>query len=186
MNEGAAFDSAAAREPAVLWITISFANHRVFDFPNTMAASLLGVFVSGGATMKNPVDLHIGQCVRHRRWLQGMTQQQLGQAIGIRFQQVQKYESGGNRISAAMLWRIAHALDVGVSFFFSGLDDPTRSLLVDGCGEEALQQKETMDLVRAYYAMEEGPRRRLLELIKTVSQQGSRDNKEADQTVYTL
>jgi transcriptional regulator with XRE-family HTH domain len=57
--------------------------------------------------MKNPTDIHIGQRVRHRRWLLGMTQQDLAECVGIRFQQVQKYESGANRISAARLWSIA-------------------------------------------------------------------------------
>jgi transcriptional regulator with XRE-family HTH domain len=74
-----------------------------------------------GRLVKNPVDLHIGQRVRHRRWLLGMTQQQLAQAVGIRFQQIQKYESGANRISASRLWDLARALDMPISFFFEGL-----------------------------------------------------------------
>lgn len=117
--------------------------------------------------MKNPVDLHIGQRVRHRRWLLGMTQQQLAQAVGIRFQQIQKYESGANRISASRLWDLARALDMPVSFFFEGLagDKDAAHAADDGL----LQNKETMDLVRAYYGLDEGPRRRLLELAKALS-----------------
>jgi transcriptional regulator with XRE-family HTH domain len=119
--------------------------------------------------VKNPVDLHIGQRVRHRRWLLGMTQQQLAQSVGIRFQQIQKYESGANRVSASRLWDLAQALDIPVSFFFEGLNS---KLEVNGDGNvEAgvLQNKETMDLIRAYYGLDEGPRRRLLDLAKALS-----------------
>jgi transcriptional regulator with XRE-family HTH domain len=113
--------------------------------------------------MKNPVDLHIGQRVRHRRWLTGMTQQNLAEAIGIRFQQVQKYESGANRISAARLWEIAGALGVPVSFFYGGMDG-ARGEGVD----DPMDAKETFELVRAYYAIANGPRRELLGLIQAL------------------
>lgn len=124
--------------------------------------------------MKNPVDLHIGQRVRHRRWLLGMTQQQLAQSVGIRFQQIQKYESGANRVSASRLWDLAQALDIPVSFFFEGLTDSHVEMNGNGNGHgnvEAgvLQNKETMDLIRAYYGLDEGPRRRLLDLAKALS-----------------
>ena len=120
--------------------------------------------------MKNPVDLHIGQRVRHRRWLLGMTQQQLAQSVGIRFQQIQKYESGANRVSASRLWDLAQALDIPVSFFFEGLANAGK-LEANGENVEAgvLQNKETMDLIRAYYGLDEGPRRRLLDLAKALS-----------------
>jgi transcriptional regulator with XRE-family HTH domain len=119
--------------------------------------------------VKNPVDLHIGQRVRHRRWLLGMTQQQLAQSVGIRFQQIQKYESGANRISASRLWDLARALEMPVSFFFDGLAD-SKDKTAEGNGDDGLlQNKETMDLIRAYYGLDEGPRRRLLELAKALS-----------------
>ena len=73
--------------------------------------------------MKHPVDVHVGKRVRHRRWMVGMTQQQLGDIVGIKFQQIQKYETGMNRISASRLWDIAQALDVSISFFFEGFDE---------------------------------------------------------------
>lgn len=120
--------------------------------------------------MKNPVDLHIGQRVRHRRWLLGMTQQQLAQSVGIRFQQIQKYESGANRVSASRLWDLAQALDIPVSFFFEGLTNGAIDMNGDGNVEAGvLQNKETMDLIRAYYGLDEGPRRRLLDLAKALS-----------------
>lgn len=127
----------------------------------------------GEDTLKNPVDLHIGQRVRHRRWLLGMTQQQLAQSVGIRFQQIQKYESGANRVSASRLWDLAKALDIPVSFFFEGLhgtDGAAEAASADGNVEAGvLQNKETMDLIRAYYGLDEGPRRRLLDLAKALS-----------------
>jgi transcriptional regulator with XRE-family HTH domain len=123
----------------------------------------------GGASMKNPIDLHIGQRLRHRRWLRGMTQQDLAQAIGVRFQQIQKYESGANRISASRLWDLACALTVPVSFFYVGLGEANQSTENQSVEDGAFQQKETTDLVRAYYAMPEGPRRRLFELAQAVS-----------------
>jgi len=79
--------------------------------------------------VKNPVDLHIGQRVRHRRWLLGMTQQQLALAVGIRFQQIQKYESGANRISASRLWDLARALERSRSFTGWTMDAHTSDLL---------------------------------------------------------
>ena len=119
--------------------------------------------------MKNPVDLHIGQRVRHRRWLLGMTQQQLAQSVGIRFQQIQKYESGANRVSASRLWDLSQALDIPVSFFFEGLVGKIEANGDGSVEAGVLQNKETMDLIRAYYGLDEGPRRRLLDLAKALS-----------------
>ena len=100
-----------------------------------------------------------------------MTQQQLAQAVGIRFQQIQKYESGANRISASRLWDLSRALDMPVSFFFDGLAQGKEGASGD---DGLLQNKETMDLIRAYYGLDEGPRRRLLELAKALSGSESR------------
>lgn len=70
----------------------------------------------------HPVDAHVGQGVRSRRVLRGMTQSVLAEQIGLTFQQLQKYESGANRISASRLWEIAQILDVPVASFFDGLE----------------------------------------------------------------
>ena len=72
--------------------------------------------------MAHPVDVHVGKRIRHRRWLVGMTQQQLAEKVGIKFQQIQKYETGANRVSASRLWDIADSLEVPVSFFFEGIE----------------------------------------------------------------
>jgi transcriptional regulator with XRE-family HTH domain len=71
--------------------------------------------------MSDEIDIHLGKRMRRRRRLLGLTQQQLADACGVRFQQIQKYECGANRVSAARLWRIAGALDVPVGYFFEGL-----------------------------------------------------------------
>jgi transcriptional regulator with XRE-family HTH domain len=118
--------------------------------------------------MPHPVDLHVGQRLRHRRWMAGMTQQQLANAVGIKFQQIQKYESGANRISASRLWDLSRALSVPVSFFFEGLDQSVQTG-DDAIAADLLSEKETIDLVRAYYGLGEGPRRRLLDLAKALS-----------------
>ncbi len=119
---------------------------------------------------KHPVDLHVGKRLRHRRWMIGMTQQQLANAVGIKFQQIQKYESGANRISASRLYDLSVALDVDVSFFFEGLGEDAEAPAHAGLNPELFTDKETLELVRAYYAMDEMPRRRLLELTKALSQ----------------
>jgi transcriptional regulator with XRE-family HTH domain len=117
--------------------------------------------------MKNPVDVHIGQRLRHRRWLAGMTQQNLAEAVGIRFQQIQKYESGANRISAARLWILANALGVPVSYFYGGMHD--QRVPEENGQEGPLDSKETFEFLRAYYGMPEPARRRLLALTHALS-----------------
>ena len=74
---------------------------------------------------KHPVDIYVGKRVRHRRWMVAMSQQQLAEKVGIKFQQIQKYETGMNRISASRLWEIAAALRVDVQYFFDGMDAKT-------------------------------------------------------------
>ena len=73
--------------------------------------------------MPAEIDLHLGRRLRRRRRLLGLTQQQLGDRIGIRFQQIQKYECGANRISAARLWELAEALAAPISYFYDGLEE---------------------------------------------------------------
>ena len=115
--------------------------------------------------MPHPVDVHVGKRIRHRRWLTGMTQQQLAETVGIKFQQIQKYETGANRVSASRLWDIAKALEVDVAFFFEGLSsNGGTSLPVD-----IVADKEALDLVRSYYAIPETQRKRLFDLARVLS-----------------
>jgi transcriptional regulator with XRE-family HTH domain len=98
-----------------------------------------------------------------------MTQQQLAQAVGIRFQQVQKYESGANRVSASRLWDLARALNAPVTFFFDGLDakdvNPSAKSFAG-----AVEDKDTHDMLRAYLGLSDGPRRRLLDLAMAMNE----------------
>ena len=116
--------------------------------------------------MKHNVDVHVGKRIRHRRWMIGMTQQQLAEKVGIKFQQIQKYETGMNRVSASRLWDIAQAVEVPVSFFFEGLDKGHVAEAVEG---DILADKEALQLVRAYYAMPEAQRRQIFELARVLS-----------------
>ena len=116
--------------------------------------------------MKHEVDVHVGTRIRHLRWLIGMTQQQLADQVGIKFQQIQKYETGANRVSASRLWDIARALDVPISFFFEGLADGRADAGVD---DDILANKEALQLIRAYYAMPEAQRRQIFELARVLS-----------------
>jgi transcriptional regulator with XRE-family HTH domain len=112
------------------------------------------------------VDVHVGGRVRQRRQGLGLSQEQLGAAIGLTFQQVQKYECGANRIGASRLFDIAGALGVPISFFFEGL--------LDGADLESgrFNSREMRDLVGAYQRINDRTvRKRLLEMAKTLSRQ---------------
>lgn len=123
--------------------------------------------------MATEIDLHLGKRLRRRRRLLGLTQQQLANAVGIRFQQIQKYECGANRISAGRLWELANALEAPISYFYEGLNE-TRGLLSVPANEsaEVFTRKETHDLIQAYYRLSERPRRRLLDLAKSLNGDG--------------
>lgn len=121
--------------------------------------------------MKHPVDIHVGKRIRHRRWMNGTTQQQLAEAVGIKFQQIQKYETGMNRVSASRLWDIANVLGVPVSFFFEGLDQGTDLETQNGeLPGDILTDKEALELLRSYYAIPENQRRRLFDLARVLSE----------------
>jgi transcriptional regulator with XRE-family HTH domain len=122
--------------------------------------------------MATDIDLHLGRRLRRRRRLLGLTQQQLADQVGIRFQQIQKYECGANRISAARLWQLAEALESPVSYFYDGLDDVVENGGSSGRGGEMYSRKETLDLIQAYYQLDERPRRRLLDLAKSLHDAG--------------
>ena len=117
--------------------------------------------------MATDIDLHLGKRLRRRRRLLGLTQQQLADSVGIRFQQIQKYECGANRISASRLWQLAEALQSPVNYFYDGLSGGQDAPEEKG-GGEVLARKETLDLIRAYYQLGERPRRRLLDLAKSL------------------
>src|SRR3546814_6734616 len=128
----------------------------------------------------NPVDVHVGSRVRLRRTLLGMSQEKLGEAIGLTFQQVQKYERGANRIGASRLFDLSRVLDVPVDFFFDEMPDevaasspaqnPGRGRPLPEQELDPMVKRETLELVRDYYKIgEPGVRKRLLEVNKEVA-----------------
>ena len=133
--------------------------------------------------MANAIDLHVGKRLRRRRRLLGLTQQQLAESIGIRFQQIQKYECGANRVTASRLYELAVALNVPVNYFFEGLQAAAAPATPGAPGAPAndrdliaadvLSQKETLEQIRAYYKLGERPRRRLLDLAKALQDEST-------------
>ncbi len=127
----------------------------------------------------NPVDVHVGTRVRLRRTLLGMTQTGLGQAIGLTFQQVQKYERGVNRIGSSRLYDLARVLEVPVNFFFDEMPAAIASKsgtalrgMHDGAeayDPDIVSKRETLELVRAYYKIDSPlVRKRLFEMVKAL------------------
>jgi transcriptional regulator with XRE-family HTH domain len=129
----------------------------------------------------NPVDVHVGSRVRLRRTLLGLSQEKLGDALGLTFQQVQKYERGANRIGASRLFDLSRVLDVPVSFFFDDMsqDVTERKPAVDigmddlsqnGFDADPMARRETLELVRAYYRIKDPlVRKRVFELAKALA-----------------
>lgn len=130
------------------------------------------------AANPDPIDVHVGSRVRLRRTLLGMSQEKLGDALGLTFQQIQKYERGANRIGSSRLFKLSQILDVPVSFFFDDMPDEVEK--VDkGFSEspaepfeaDKLSRRETLELVRAYYRITEPRvRKRMFELVKSIAQ----------------
>lgn len=121
--------------------------------------------------MSHPVDVHVGKRIRQRRLLLKTTQQQVSDQVGVKFQQMQKYETGKNRVSASRLWDIANVLDVPVSFFFEGLDaqNKVRSTKSD-LPHDILNDPEALKLLRAYYAIPETQRSHVLQLTQALGE----------------
>ncbi len=133
------------------------------------------------------VDAHVGSRVRLRRTLLGMSQEKLGQAVGLTFQQIQKYERGTNRIGSSRLYQFSQILDVPVSFFFDDMPAEVAGR-APGLGEgstdafetDKLARRETLELVRAYYRIPDpGVRKRVFELVKAVAGPRDRDHDRA-------
>ncbi len=135
----------------------------------------------------NPVDIHVGRRVRLRRTLLGMSQERLGDAVGLTFQQIQKYERGANRIGASRLFELTQILDVPVSFFFDDMDDELKSSegrMAKGLRDrgqaplapDPMAKRETLELVRAYYRIgDPRVRKRVFELTKSVASTTAKD-----------
>jgi transcriptional regulator with XRE-family HTH domain len=135
------------------------------------------------ADKPNPIDVQVGSRVRLRRNMLGLSQEKLGEAIGLTFQQVQKYERGANRIGASRLHELSRVLDVPVSFFFDDMDPVRAPAIPGGFAEppaeafesDPLRKRETVELVEAYYTIDDpAVRRRLFDLAKTLAAEGNR------------
>ena len=140
-----------------------------------------------GTGIPSPIDVHVGARLRRRRTLLGMTQTKLGDAIGVTFQQVQKYERGANRIGSSRLFDLSRVLDVPIEYFFD--DMPTAvaaSSLARGGGKakelpryevDPMAKQETLEFVRAYYKIRDPQvRKRLYELTKAIGAGASRSD----------
>ena len=129
----------------------------------------------------HPVDIHVGSRIRMRRTLLGLSQEKLGDALGLTFQQVQKYERGANRVGSSRLFEISRILDVPVSFFFEDMPGDVAAAATaqqaDPTGEstqrDPLAKRETLELLRAYYRIgDPRVRKRIFELMKAIAADG--------------
>ena len=130
----------------------------------------------------HPVDIYVGSRLKMRRTLLGLSQQKLGQKLNLTFQQVQKYERGANRIGASRLFELSRILDVKPAFFFEempsndgqaqGLQEPS-----DEFKHEFLGKRETLELVRAYYKIDNlEVRKRVFDVIKALAADDEENN----------
>ena len=133
----------------------------------------------------DPIDVHVGRRLRLRRDILKMSQEHLAGAVGVTFQQIQKYEQGKNRVSASRLFDIAQMLEVPISYFFEGLEDNVlkdrpspKKILPPGASEDGpaaldsdpLSRMESLELLRAYWRIKDDEaRKRLLDLVKSMS-----------------
>ncbi len=132
-----------------------------------------------GTGIPSPVDVHVGARVRLRRTLLGMSQEKLGEGIGLTFQQIQKYERGANRIGSSRLYDLSRVLDVPVEFFFDDMSPAVAAISPAQRRHKAkeppsyeldpMATRETLELVRAYYKISDPQvRKRVYELTKAL------------------
>ena len=141
-----------------------------------------------GSGVPNPVDIHVGESLRQRRALIGISQEKLATALGLTFQQIQKYEHGRNRISASRLYELSKILEVPISYFFEkfqeqastvvgtiqsgrarlGLSDNDQEKFLD---EDIMEKKETLNLIKSYYSISDPEiRKNVINIIKVMAQ----------------
>ena len=145
----------------------------------------------------NPIDVHVGSQLKHRRILLGLSQERLADELGITFQQVQKYEKGFNRIGASRLWDLSQVLGVSVSYFYENLDENTRNksprkisnqLVLSENNQEfdmsILLNKDIRDLINAY-ALISDPKvaKNILNLIQSLASSNKEESVDDSQTV---
>lgn len=136
--------------------------------------------------MPDDIDKHVGKQLKSRRVLLGMSQEKLAESVGITFQQVQKYERGTNRISAGRLLKFSKTLQVPVSFFYEGIEeilsgdtstgksygfsDTEQTVLAESLPDDIMSRKETLDLLRSYYSIQDPSMRKMIQkMIKSMA-----------------
>lgn len=131
------------------------------------------------AKRPHPIDIYVGSRVKMRRMLIGMSQEKLGEQLGLTFQQVQKYEKGSNRIGASRLWHLAQILDVPVRYFFEGLQEGEARSRDRAFADRAqqkymldfVQSSESIQLVKAFTGIKNArTRRALVNLVKALAE----------------
>lgn len=130
---------------------------------------------------KDAVDVYVGSRLRLRRTVLGLSQEKLGDAVGLTFQQIQKYEKGANRIGASRLFQFARALDVPPAFFFEGLDQPVGGPQPGFAEEQAGLyptesggSRDSLEMMRAFNTITDpAVRRRIFELVKAVAERAA-------------
>jgi transcriptional regulator with XRE-family HTH domain len=145
---------------------------------------------SGELRSPNPVDLHVGARIRMRRRMQGVSQEKLADALGLTFQQVQKYERGANRVSASKLYEIAASLRTPVAYFFEGLANPANNDGVDmtASAEQTvhafLMTSEGLELAGLFPRVSRGRlRRRVLDLLRAMVGEDAGEDESLDEEV---
>jgi transcriptional regulator with XRE-family HTH domain len=139
-----------------------------------------------GSRRPNPIDVHVGSRVRFRRMLLGMSQEKLGERLGLTFQQIQKYEKGINRIGASRLFDLAQVLAVPVQFFYEEAPATDSNQLVpDGFAErpadnsivEFLRSRDGLELNKAFVRISDAKARRaIVDLVRSLANEDTNDN----------
>jgi transcriptional regulator with XRE-family HTH domain len=137
--------------------------------------SALGALAAGqDPDAPHPVDRHVGLHIRMRRKALGISQEKLADALGLTFQQVQKYERGANRVSASKLWEIARALKTNVSYFYEGLEDEAEDAsraFIGANAQQFLLTPEGLELAATFPKVRRpGLRRKVLELVRAIAE----------------
>lgn len=137
------------------------------------------------ARKPNPIDIHVGGRIRLRRLMNGLSQEKLGEQMGLTFQQIQKYEKGVNRVGASRLFHLAQVLDVPISYFFEDLIDEESDNIVDGFSEpsnqsfvlEFLSSREGLELNKAFVKVTDPQvRRRVIDLVRSLAEEQNEKN----------
>jgi len=133
-----------------------------------------------GSDTPHPVDVHVGQRIKLRRTLMGMTQGKLGEAIGLTFQQLQKYERGANRVSASKLWQLGTVLNVPISFFFDDMPENVKEAFPSYEGDTSeshvpeehltLHRRQSLELVRTFSKLQDPTiRKRIIDIVRAIA-----------------